>query len=170
MQLTNCFLERIKGWQAHHPLWESIPLDNCQGLKRNTCSNLQRCGLDDIEWQYLDTRVLGWIYSGIGINLPLGHRQCGRTCRDVRQLVSVGGFSSIAVTLYLVYVFTRRSSVLVQIRNKNNTINSKITWLQITYKISNHRDIGLNATCAKMSEKWTRYRSGAADLFWVEST
>ena len=33
MQLTDCFLEHIKGWQAHHPLWESIPLDNCQGIK-----------------------------------------------------------------------------------------------------------------------------------------
>ena len=33
VQLTNCFLERINGWQAHHPLWESITLDNCQGIK-----------------------------------------------------------------------------------------------------------------------------------------
>ena len=33
VQLTNYFLECIKGWQAHHPLWESIPLHNCNGIK-----------------------------------------------------------------------------------------------------------------------------------------
>ena len=39
------------------------------------------------------------------------------------------------------YVFTGRSSVLVQLHNKNNTINSKITLLQVAYKIHNQFDI-----------------------------
>ena len=44
------------------------------------------------------------------------------------------------------YVFTGRSSALVQIHNKNNMINSKITKLQVAYEIRNQFDIGLSAT------------------------
>ena len=51
-------------------------------------------------------------------------------------------------------MFTGRSSVLVQIHNKNNTIDSKITQLRVTYKIHNQLDIGLNATNANLSGKW----------------
>ena len=41
------------------------------------------------------------------------------------------------------YVFTGRYSSLVQIHNKNNTINKKkITKLQVAYNIRNHFDIG----------------------------
>ena len=39
-----------------------------------------------------------------------------------------------------------RTSVLVQIHNKNNTINSQMTELHVAYKIRNQFDIGLNAT------------------------
>ena len=52
------------------------------------------------------------------------------------------------------YVFTRRFSALVQIHNKNNMINSKITDLEVAYEICNQFDIGLNATYAKLSGKW----------------
>ena len=48
-------------------------------------------------------------------------------------------------------MFTGRSSALVQIHNKNSMINSKVTYLQVTYEIRNHFDIGLNATYAKLS-------------------
>ena len=51
-------------------------------------------------------------------------------------------------------MFTGRSLVMVQIHKKHNTINSKITKLQVTYKIRNQFDIGLNATYAKLSGKW----------------
>ena len=51
-------------------------------------------------------------------------------------------------------MFTGRSSVLVQIHNKNNTIDSKITQLRVTYKIHNQLDIGLNASNASLSGKW----------------
>ena len=44
------------------------------------------------------------------------------------------------------YVFTGISSALVQIHNKNNTISSKITKLQVAYEIRNQFDIDLNAT------------------------
>ena len=49
---------------------------------------------------------------------------------------------------------TGRSSALVQIHNKNSTVNSKVTYLQVAYKIRHHFDIGLNATYAKLSGKW----------------
>ena len=57
----------------------------------NTCCNLQRCGLDEKTssgniWTH--GCLAGYIQAWV---LPLGHRQCGRACRDVRQLVSVGG-------------------------------------------------------------------------------
>ena len=45
--------------------------------------------------------------------------------------------------------------LLVQIPNKNNTIITKITQLQVTYKIHNQFDIGLKATSAKLSRKWS---------------
>ena len=51
-------------------------------------------------------------------------------------------------------MFTGRSSALVQIHNKNSTIDKKITKLQVTYKIRNQFDIGLDATYAKLSGKW----------------
>ena len=51
-------------------------------------------------------------------------------------------------------MFTGRSSALVQIHNKNNTIDSKITQLQVAYEFRNQFDIGLNATPAKLSGKW----------------
>ena len=51
-------------------------------------------------------------------------------------------------------MFTGISSALVQIQNKNNAINSKITQLQVAYEIRNQFDIGLNATYAKLSVKW----------------
>ena len=51
-------------------------------------------------------------------------------------------------------MFTERSLALVQIHNKNNTINNKITKLQVAYEIR----IGLNATYAKLSGtgKWNK--------------
>ena len=51
-------------------------------------------------------------------------------------------------------MFTGRSSALVQIHNKNNMLNSKITQLQVAYEICNQFDCGLNATYAKLSGKW----------------
>ena len=51
-------------------------------------------------------------------------------------------------------MFTGRSSALVQMHNKNNTINSKMTLLQVAYEIHNQFDIGLNATYAKLPWKW----------------
>ena len=51
-------------------------------------------------------------------------------------------------------MLTGSSSALVQTQNKNNTIDSKITKLQIAYEIRNQLDIGLNATLAKLSGKW----------------
>ena len=56
------------------------------------------------------------------------------------------------------YVFTVRSSVQVQIHNKNNMINSKITWLQVTYKYKICNQFSLNATYAKLSGKWNVVR------------
>ena len=50
-------------------------------------------------------------------------------------------------------MFTGRSSALVQMHTKNNTINSKIASLQVAYEIRNQFDIGLNATYAKLSGK-----------------
>ena len=62
------------------------------------------------------------------------------------------------------YVITGRSSTLVQIHNKTNAINSKITQLHVArvlyrdphvaYEIRNQFDIGLNATYAKLPGKW----------------
>ena len=51
-------------------------------------------------------------------------------------------------------MFTGRSSALVQIHNKINAINSKITQLHVAYEIRNQFDIGLNATYTKLSGKW----------------
>ena len=48
-------------------------------------------------------------------------------------------------------MLTGRSSALVQIHNKNNTTDSKITSQQVAYEICNQFDIGLNATYAKLS-------------------
>ena len=45
---------------------------------------------------------------------------------------------------------------VVQIPKKNNTIITKITQLQATYKIHNQFDIGLKATYAKLSRKWSK--------------
>ena len=86
MQLTSCFLVRIKGWQAHHPLCESIPLD-----KRSICNSLPRCGLGGRPlsgniWTrgYWAGCIQAWV-------LPQVHRQHGRRDRGVHLLVSVGG-------------------------------------------------------------------------------
>ena len=49
------------------------------------------------------------------------------------------------------YVFSGRFSALVQIHNKNNMFNGKITKLQVPYKIRNQFDIGLNATYPMLS-------------------
>ena len=43
-------------------------------------------------------------------------------------------------------MFNGRSLALVHIHNKNNTINSKITKMQVAYEIRNPFDIGLYAT------------------------
>ena len=51
-------------------------------------------------------------------------------------------------------MFTGRSSALVQIHNKTNAINNKITQLHVAYEIRNQFDIGLNATYTKLSGKW----------------
>ena len=45
--------------------------------------------------------------------------------------------------------------LLVQMYNKNNTIQIKITQQHATYKIRNQFDIGLKATDAKLSRKWS---------------
>ena len=47
VQLTDCFLECIKGWQTHHPLWESHSTGRLPGDIRNTCSSVLRCGLSE---------------------------------------------------------------------------------------------------------------------------
>ena len=52
-------------------------------------------------------------------------------------------------------MFNGRSSALVQIHNKTNAISSKITQLHVAYEIRNQFDIGLNATYAKLSGKWS---------------
>ena len=51
-------------------------------------------------------------------------------------------------------MFTGRCSALKQMHNKNNTINSKITKLEVAYEIRNLFDQGLNAAYAKLSGKW----------------
>ena len=56
-------------------------------------------------------------------------------------------------------MYAGKSWALVQIHNKNNTIYSKITYLQVAYEIRNQFDIGLNATYAKLSGKWNDSRS-----------
>ena len=51
-------------------------------------------------------------------------------------------------------MFTGRSSALVQMHSKTNTINSNLTLLQVAYKLRNQFDIGLNETYAKLAGKW----------------
>ena len=51
-------------------------------------------------------------------------------------------------------MYTGSFLALVQIHNKNNTINSKIIHMQVAYEIRNQFDTGLNVTYAKLSGKW----------------
>ena len=51
-------------------------------------------------------------------------------------------------------MLTGRSSSLVQIHNKHNTITNKITEWQVAYVIRNEFDVSLKATYAKLSGEW----------------